>query len=420
VTEASATDTEPSRALTRDTDAAMLGGVCAGIAARLGVSPLGVRILAVILALGAGIGVPLYLAGWLWMPPSSGGPSLAARIRGRPGAWQAAAGLGMLTLAALLTARKLGLWWNDAISWPLVIAVFGGALLWRQTAGRPAEPPPSPQRPRDPVTAEQPAPSARRDVLEKVRAYYQGGFGIALVAGATVLFLQANGALTGARDIVLSVVAVAVGLGLVLAPFWVRMARRLAAERAERVRSQERAEMAAHLHDSVLQTLALMQKRADDPRAVATLARRQERELRAWLSGAPAARPDERLADALRAAAEEVEEGFGVPVEAVIVGDRELDDRCRALVAAAREALVNAAKHAPGEPISLYAEATDGRVEAFVRDRGPGFDPDAVPPDRRGVRESIVGRMASHGGRAEVRSAPGAGTEVELVLEDPR
>src|SRR6185312_416281 len=137
----------------------------------------------------------------------------------------------------------------------------------------------------------------------------------------------------------------------------------------------------------VLQTLALVQKRADDPRAVATLARRQERELRAWLSGAPEARPDERLADALRAAAAECEEAHGVPVEVVTVGDRDLDDRHRALVAAAREALANAARHSGAAEITLFMEAEDGRTEVFVRDRGAGFDAGAVPADRRGVTE---------------------------------
>jgi signal transduction histidine kinase len=253
----------------------------------------------------------------------------------------------------------------------------------------------------------------------RLRAVYQGGFGIALVVGAGLLFLQANGALSGARDLVLAFVVVGLGLGLVLAPFWIRLVHGLSEERNARIRSQERAEVAAHLHDSVLQTLALVQKRADDPRAVATLARRQERELRSWLSGAPPARPDERLADALRAAAAEVEEAHGVPVEVVAVGDRDLDDRHRALVAAAREALANAVRHSDSdEPIALYVEVTDDRTEVFVRDRGKGFDPDAVGEDRRGVRESIVGRMARHGGRAAVHSMPGTGTEVELVLDD--
>jgi signal transduction histidine kinase len=239
--------------------------------------------------------------------------------------------------------------------------------------------------------------------------------GAALVVSAGLVFLWLNDALAPARDVLLAVVVVVLVLGLLLAPWWLRLVRNLAAERAERIRSQERSEVAAHLHDSVLQTLALVQRRADDPREVASLARRQERELRAWLNGT---RPGgASLAAALEAAAAEVEAAHGVEVEVVAVGDAPLDDQARALVAAAREALVNAAKFAGGAPVALFAEVGDERAEVFVRDRGPGFDPAAVPEDRRGVRESIVGRMERHGGRATIHSSPGAGTEIELVLE---
>ena len=175
--------------------------------------------------------------------------------------------------------------------------------------------------------------------------------------------------------------------------------------------------MAAHLHDSVLQTLALVQQRADDPRAVAALARRQERELRAWLADRPAPGQAARLAAALEAAAAEVEESHGVPVEVVVVGDRELDPRHEAIVAAAREAMTNAAKFGEGSPVDVYAESSGSRTQVFVRDRGPGFDTAAVPQDRRGVRESILGRMERHGGRASIHTAAGGGTEVELVIE---
>ena len=162
-----------------------------------------------------------------------------------------------------------------------------------------------------------------------------------------------------------------------------------------------------------------MQKRAGDPREVAALARRQERELRTWLAGAPALEAGERwLAAELEAAAQEVEEAHGVPIDVVAVGDAELDRVGEALVAAAREAMLNAAKFAgTGAPVAVYAEASAERLEVFVRDRGPGFDPEAVPADRRGVRESIVGRMERHGGRATIHASPGGGTEVELVLD---
>ena len=210
---------------------------------------------------------------------------------------------------------------------------------------------------------------------------------------------------------------VILALGLVLAPFWWRLGRNLAAERAERIRSQERAEMAAHIHDSVLQTLTLVQKRADDPRAVAQLARAQERELRGWLFTGDRAPASASLAAALEEAAAEVEDAHRVPIEVVAVGDAPVGDAANALVAAAREAMVNAAKFAPdaGE-VAVYAELAPERSQVFVRDRGGGFDPEAVPEDRRGVRESIIGRMERSGGSARIRSSE-AGTEVELTIE---
>jgi phage shock protein PspC (stress-responsive transcriptional regulator) len=425
--------------LQRDLDNKVIAGVAAGLGRWLGVDRLIVRIVLLAFVPISGLGVPAYIAGWLLMPGSDGAPPVAQRLRARPGAWQIALGVGCITLGLLLTVRELGFWWSDAVTWPLVLAASGLALLWRQTLGRRAEPAPEPRSPRAEDTTSAPAaPEADAaaaattadddedarlligsGVPERLRSIYQGGFGIALVVGAALLFLQANGALRGTRDLVLSFVVVGLGLGLVLAPFWLRLVRNINDERAARIRSQERAEVAAHLHDSVLQTLALVQRRADDPRAVATLARRQERELRSWLSGAPEARPDDCLADALRAAAAEVEEAHGVPVEVVTVGDHDLDDRHRALVAAAREALANAVRHSGSEePIALYMEVTDTRTEVFVRDRGSGFDVNAVGDDRRGVKESIVGRMARHGGRGAVHSTPGTGTEVELVLDE--
>lgn len=415
--------------LRRDADRKVIAGVAAGVGRWLNVEPVIVRVAVVILTVLPGVGLPIYVAGWMLMPAADGGPAVAARLRTRPGAWQISAGVACLTLAGLLVLRGVGVWWSDAIVWPFVLAASGLAMLWRQTTGRRTRvQEPEREKPRavemaSAATVEADAaavpPPLGHGLPARLRSIYQGGFAIALVIGAALLFLQANGALSGVRDLVLSFVVVALGLGLILAPFWLRLYGNFTDERNARIRSQERAEVAAHLHDSVLQTLALVQKRADDPRAVATLARRQERELRAWLSGAPEARPDERLADALRAAAAEAEEAHGVPIEVITVGDRDLDDRHRALVAAAREALANAARHSGSEePIALYAEVEDGRTEVFVRDRGQGFDPDAVDDDRRGVRESIVGRMARHGGRAEVHSTPGSGTEVELIIDE--
>ena len=294
----------------------------------------------------------------------------------------------MLLLSLLLLLREWGLWFSDAIVWPVLLAGGGAALIWRQSAvsAPPAEPAPAapertrPDRPADPLRALRlPTPTLGPAAI-----------GATLVVAAGLVFLWLNDALAPARDVILAVLVVVVALTLILAPWWLRLVRGLTAERAERIRSQERSELAAHLHDSVLQTLALVQKRADDPRAVANLARRQERELRAWLDGGRPA-PSDSLATSLEAAAAEVEETHGVPIDVVAVGDAPVDERGAALVAAAREALVNAAKFAGGAPVQLYAEVGEQRTEVFVRDRGPGFDPDAVPEDRRGLRESIVG-----------------------------
>ena len=218
-----------------------------------------------------------------------------------------------------------------------------------------------------------------------------------------------------ARDVVVAGVLGVAGLALMVGPWLFRLVGDLSEERAARVRSQERADMAAHLHDSVLQTLALIQKHAADGRTVATLARAQERDLRSWLYGETAP-PDTSVASALRAAAAEVEDGHGVPVEVVTVGDAPVSDRLRPLVLAAREAMVNAAKHSGAEQVDVYAECADAQVEVFVRDRGRGFDESSVPEDRLGVRNSIVDRMRRHGGTAAIRTAPGDGTEVRLAM----
>jgi signal transduction histidine kinase/phage shock protein PspC (stress-responsive transcriptional regulator) len=387
-------------ALRRDPSRRILGGVCAGVARYFGIAPVGVRAGFVVATAAGGFGAVLYVLAWAFVPAAPGvapGP-VAARLQGRRAAVEVGAGVALLLVALLLGLRAAGLGFSDAVVWPVALVTGGVALLWRGSLL---------DRPDAPAPAREP----RRAVISRT------GLGIALVVAAGVVFLQATGALSTARDVVLAVLVVAVGLAVIFAPLVARQARSLAAERAERIRSDERAELAAHLHDSVLQTLAMVQRRAGEPREVAALARAQERELRAWLSNRPP--PGDAvgtLRGALEAAADEIEQAQGVPVEVVAVGDAPLDEGTDALVAATREAVLNAAKFGGGSPVDVYAEAGDERVEVFIRDRGPGFDPAAVPPDRRGVRESIVGRMRRHGGRAAIRS-DAMGTEVELVLE---
>ena len=419
---ASSPATAPLRTpLRRDPDRRLLGGVCAGLAERVGVDPLLVRFGFLAAALAGGVGIGLYLLAWAAIPVREATTPRARRVPGSRGSFEVALGAGLLLVSVLLTFRELGLWFSDAVAWPLVLVAAGGALLWgRSGAEEPAAgsadrgAAPAPEASRPPAATPPSADLVRRRAALVSRT----SVGVALVIAAGLVFLQTTGALSTARDVVLAVLVAVVVLGVIFAPFFLRLARSLARERAERIRSQERAEMAAHLHDSVLQTLAMVQRRADDPSAVAALSRRQERELRSWLSSRTAADNGggRRFAAALADAGQEVEEAEGVAVEVLAVGDAELDEDYEALVAAAREAMLNAAKFA-GTAVDVYAEATAARTQVFVRDRGPGFDPASIPPDRRGVRESIVGRMERHGGSARITSSPGAGTEVELVLE---
>ena len=412
------THPETTRAapLRRDPAHALIGGVCAGLAPRLGVDAIVLRIGFGLAGLVGGIGVGLYVLCWAVIPAGEGAPSrgraLAASFGGRE-RWQVAGGIVLLTLATLLLFRAWGLWVGDAVVWPLVLLSGGGALIWRQSQSTTVVEPPARERALPGGGAGRP----RRGLRLSRPSIGFVTLGAGLVVGAALVFLWLNGALVPDRDVTLAVFVVIVAMTVILAPWWLRLGRGLTEERAERIRTQERAELAAHLHDSVLQTLALMQKRAGDPREVAALARRQERELRAWLNAGSRPGRGESLAVALEAAVAEIEDAHGVPIEVVAVGDRPLDDRANALVAAAREAVLNAVKFAPDAAISVYAEVQGDRVEVFVRDRGPGFDLAAVPADRRGLRESVLGRMERHGGRAEIHTRPGAGTEVELVME---
>ena len=334
------------------------------------------------------------------------------------GGMRIAIGAGLLLVSGLLFVRAAGPWPGDAIVWPAAVAALGALLIWRASsvvptrrrgwaAHRPPESSPAvPSR----------EPSARVRVLGRPEVS-RGGLGVTLVLAGGFAFLWANGALRPAGETVLAGLAVLIALALIFAPSWRRLARSLAAERTERIRSQERADVGAHLHDSVLQTLALIQRSAEDPQQVAALARRQERELRGWLAGGDSRERGERLAGALETAAAEVEAAAGGTVEVVAVGDCSLDEPAGAVLGAAREAMLNAAKFAGQAPVSVYAELSDERIRVFVRDRGAGFDPAAVPPARRGVRESIIGRMRRAGGGATVRALPGGGTEVEIAID---
>jgi signal transduction histidine kinase len=252
---------------------------------------------------------------------------------------------------------------------------------------------------------------------------------VVLVAGGIAIFLLGSIDMGQVQFGLLAVLATLVGVGVITVPWWLRMMRDLGEERRARIRTQEREDIAAHLHDSVLQTLALIQKQADAPREVRRLARRQERELRTWLydekgygrtsaeaSATSTAEAPATLASALAAAAAEVEDTYAVSVQTVVVGDCPLDGQLAAVPQAAREAMVNAAKHAGVGEVSLYVEVEPDVVQVYVRDRGAGFDPDAVSADRHGLANSIHGRMERNGGKVRLRTTPGEGTEVQLEM----
>jgi signal transduction histidine kinase len=331
----------------------------------------------------------------------------------RPGGGnRIAIGAGLLMASGLLLIRASGPWPGDGVVWPVAVAALGALLIWRAPRAEP-------RRQRGWAAHSQPQMRQRSHPVSALGRpeVSRGGLGVALVLAGGLAFLWVNGAIRPAGEAVLAGLAVLVALALIFAPSWRRLARSLAAEKAERIRSQERADVGAHLHDSVLQTLTMIQQNAADPKRVTSLARRQERELRAWLTDGDPGNSGDRLVAATEEAACEVEELAGASLEVVAVGDCVLDERTAAVLAAAREAMLNAAKFGGGEPVSVYVEVFEDSVRVFVRDRGAGFDPAAVGSERRGVRESIVGRMRRAGGRAVVRSSRGGGTEVEISID---
>jgi signal transduction histidine kinase len=266
------------------------------------------------------------------------------------------------------------------------------------------------------------SPERRASVVRGIRereTLLRIGGGVVLLAAGVATFLALSDSVAAVGKGLVAALIVAAGFGLIFMPWWRSLVRELADERRERIRSQERAELAAHLHDSVLQTLTLIQRRSSDPESVVQLARRQERELRSWLNGRAATKGGQTFEASLRAACEEIEDLHGVPIEAVFVGDCPLDERLEALVAAAREAMANAARLSGDHQVAVYLEVGDERARAFVRDRGIGFEPGAVPPDRKGLSESIVGRMHRYGGTATIHTAVGEGTEIELEMPRP-
>jgi signal transduction histidine kinase/phage shock protein PspC (stress-responsive transcriptional regulator) len=380
----------------RSADDRVLLGVAGGLARRLQADPYVVRLAFVVLTLAGGLGVPLYLVAWALSDPPSTAPAPASN-GDRGLVVQRSIAVALVAVAVAWIMRQVGLWPGDGIVVPVVIVAAGSALLWFTGRAGTVDP-------IDRLVAGKASPA--RAIAGSVLAV-AGVFALASSRGSIHALPGAAAALGLA----------AAGLLLVLGPYLGQLASGLNEERRERIRSEERAAIAADLHDSVLQTLALMQRSADDPKRMLMLARRQERELRAWLYGPQAAvttaAPATLLATCEEIAAQ-VELDHELPVDLVVVGDAPLDEGAGALVGAVREATINAAKHAGAERVAIYVEVEPEAIVAFVRDTGVGFEPNGVPTDRRGVCDSIVGRLARVGGSAQLDTAPGDGTEWEL------
>ncbi|MGQ0843737.1 MAG: PspC domain-containing protein [Sporichthyaceae bacterium] len=409
----------PPRYLRRR-DGRLLAGVAGGLADHLRWPVLPVRIAFAILAGLGGFGLLLYAGYWAVVPQAPTNPGQTPRglvsaqrlgLRGLPGRVRDEHSVGQLlallalALGAVSLGQAVGLGVPPYLLWPALVVAAGLIVLWRQ-----ADEAPDPTAPA--VTGAQ---SPRWNAVRVFAlARFAGGVLLVGLGGISFLFLTDPGSalkgLSGGLVVVL-------GAALIAGPWLVRLGRSLSAERAERIRSQTHADLAAHLHDSVLQTLALIQRQAHDPREVVRLARGQERDLRAFLYADPqASAPEASFAAALREAGAAVEDAHGVPVEVVTVGDGPVDEGRVAVLAASREAMTNAAKHSGAAMVDVYAELDETTTAVYVRDRGRGFALADVPTDRAGIRHSIQGRVSRHGGTVRVVSAPGDGTEIEIRL----
>ncbi len=377
--------------ITRRRSGRLIAGVAGGIADRMRIDDLYVRAGFLVLALVWGLGGIVYLLLWVVTLDriEDRSPSPGVDENRRNGYLLAFAG-------GLLALRALGVWSGDRLILSAGAVIFGTAFLMDR-------------RDIDP-----------RSAILALFDPNSGRFRTRAVLGI-LLLLPGLGIMSAtvapALDtVLLAVVATGMGMLVLFGPWVWRLVTDLGTERSKLIREQERAAMAAHLHDSVLQTLALIQ-RTDDPRRVIALARVQERELRRWLYGPEPTDGPELLSLALQKEVDRIESTFAIPVHLVTVGDQPVDDRIGAMVASAGEAMANAARHSGASRISLYCEVTEESADLWVSDLGHGFDLDSIPADRRGVTDSIIGRMASRGGKATVVSQPGSGTEVHLQMD---
>jgi len=383
--------------LTRPVDDRVVAGVGGGIAARLGIPAAYVRAAIISLSVAGGAGLILYGVVWVGAPDDEQYGSIVTAEH--PASRRQQIGLGLGFVAVLLILESVGLWFGGMV-WPITLLAFGGALVWERSSVE--------SRTRLTSLANAGKPRSRVQIV----------IGASLMAAGIVVILTSLDSFQSLGPVAIAVLLTAVGFMLVFGPWVLGLFNDLSKERHARIRSEERAELAAHLHDSVLQTLALIQ-RSDSAQHMTTLARAQERDLRTWLFAPDRDHAGETVGEAVTAAAAKVEAAFDVPIEVVVVGDRQALGESPALIAATAEAMTNAAEHSQAQQVSVYVECTDDAVEAWITDQGTGFDIDAVDEDRRGITESIVARMRRAGGTAEIISSEGTGTEVHLRTGTP-
>lgn len=388
----------------REREHRVIAGVAAGLSAHVNIEVVYIRLFLSLSSLMGGLGILFYAALWIFTP--LGVPAQPVVDGKKAGGFVNF----LLVVAAFvlwsMSTSAVGDPGNGAFVAVVVMVAVGAVLAWRAYD-------------RDMRTA------------GSIASLLVGGV---LVMGG-VIVIAVMGDRGGIMGVVVAVLVAVLGVGILVVPLIARLFRSLVAERQDKAVADQRADIAAHLHDSVLQTLALIQKRANDSEEVARLARRQERELRSWLYSATSApdwtpksttlEPAPAAAQptpatffaAINTAAGEVEDLFNMSIRPVTVGeDTAFGDNVEPIVLAAREAMVNAAKHSGAGGVDVYAENFAGELSVFVRDRGAGFDPAAIPADRHGVRDSITGRMERAGGTATIKTAPGKGTEVALTL----
>ncbi|MGA2432986.1 MAG: PspC domain-containing protein [Acidimicrobiales bacterium] len=402
----------PQRPLRRDPDGALLGGVCSGFARRLGARARTVRLVTVLLAVFFALGIVIYMTLWILLPRRDETSSIFTRTVNDRRDKEILFAVSIAVLTLFIAFITIGVGPPGILLWFLALSSLEAVMVWRG------------------------ASEAERDHLRfissdlaKLRVGRNDGWrAVALRTGLGIIFIiwgislmsRVSGEHGAAAYVLAGAGALVLGLFALFAPWWIRSVQDLSMERRARVRAQDRADMAAHVHDSVMQTLSLIQRSASDANEVTRLARQQERDLRSWLANPEKFGSQSTTADTLSQSIldveGEIEDNYDVSVDAVIVGDTPTDEAVLALVAACREAMLNAAKWSGARSVAIYVEVEAKQISLFVRDQGSGFDLASVAPDRQGISGSIVERMRRHGGTATVTSSPGAGTEVELRL----